>query len=180
MHVTAPRLLRSALITLLLCSPALAQTGTQTGTQTATQATTPKQSAPRLEVFKIVTTTVNGKPSESRVAVTATRPGDLLERVITFTSAGTVRPARLRLAVPKDTEYVAGSARTSLGRLEFRAAGSEAFVAVPMKSVPVTAGGVTRMKQVPVPEQEYTDVSAALPATTPGTVITFTHRLLVK
>lgn len=181
MLVSSQKLLRTTVTACLLLTPALAQ-GTASAlapTRPVTQVT-PAQASPSLSVYKIVSSTVNGKTTESRVAVTSTRPGDLLERVITLASPGTARPARLRLAVPKNTEYVPGSAKTTLGRLEFRAAGSSEFSVAPVKTVTVTTAGVKSTRQIPVPENEYTDVSAAFPATSAGTVITFTHRITVK
>ena len=180
MPVSPHQLLRSAVTACLLLTPALAQgSAPAAAPREPVMQAAPAQNTPTLSVYKVVNVTVNGKATETRVGVVSTKPGDLLERVITLTSPGTARPARLRLSVPKNTEYVPGSARTTLGRLEFRAGGND-FSVTPMKTLTVTTGGMKSTRLVPVPENEYTDVSAAFPATSPGTVITFTHRIVVK
>ena len=102
----------------------------------------------RLAARKVVV--VDGR--ESLVEATDAKPGDLIEYTATYRNSGkaAIRSLEATLPIPKDTEYVPGSARPAGARASVD---GKSFAAIPLRRKAKRADG--KEGDEPVPLRDY-------------------------
>jgi uncharacterized repeat protein (TIGR01451 family) len=141
-------------------------------------ATTIAWAAPKIEIALTaeveVKTMVDGKEVITRVPATEAEPGKTIYYTLTYRNSGdqTATEVKLNDPIPKETQYVTGSAFGEGTKITFSADGGQTFQEPTLVTFKITnADGTTSVKSAS-PDQ-YTDIRwtvGSIPAGSSGTV----------
>jgi hypothetical protein len=123
---------------------------------------------------------------ESFALAERVRPGETLLQQAVLKSQVALKGGHIVVPVPANTRYQPGSATSVVGlSTDFSADSGKTFSEVPMRAVKVEVTGAdgkvsTVLRQVPVPQNEYTTVRWTVHALPAASVTTVSFRVLVN